>query len=97
MLQWLTATAANAPRTLLFTRRAFNTTADFIKPNAVVVPQLAQKKKGHANGLPAKPIPPPDSEIEEYFIKGSGPGGQKIVRLYTRTHTYTYTYTHIYR
>ncbi|UNI18920.1 hypothetical protein JDV02_005154 [Purpureocillium takamizusanense] len=28
--------------------------------------------------LPARPKPPPDSEIEESFLKGSGPGGQKI-------------------
>ncbi|KEZ39662.1 hypothetical protein SAPIO_CDS9601 [Scedosporium apiospermum] len=28
--------------------------------------------------LPPRPKPPPDSEIEEVFIKGSGPGGQKI-------------------
>ncbi|KAF1967374.1 hypothetical protein BU23DRAFT_387194, partial [Bimuria novae-zelandiae CBS 107.79] len=32
--------------------------------------------------LPAKPLPPrriiPDSELEENFLKGSGPGGQKI-------------------
>lgn len=29
--------------------------------------------------LPPRPKPPPDDEIEEKFIKGSGPGGQKIV------------------
>ncbi|KAL2162649.1 hypothetical protein VTH06DRAFT_6485 [Thermothelomyces fergusii] len=28
--------------------------------------------------LPPRPKPPPESEIEEAFIKGSGPGGQKI-------------------
>ncbi|OAQ85550.1 peptidyl-tRNA hydrolase domain-containingprotein [Purpureocillium lilacinum] len=28
--------------------------------------------------LPSRPKPPPDSEIEESFLKGSGPGGQKI-------------------
>ena len=33
------------------------------------------------NKLPQRPKPPPDSEIEESFLKGSGPGGQKIVRL----------------
>lgn len=31
--------------------------------------------------LPPRPKPPPDSEIEENFLKGSGPGGQKIVRF----------------
>jgi protein subunit release factor B len=29
--------------------------------------------------LPRRPGPPPDSEIEEFYLKGSGPGGQKIV------------------
>ncbi|GAB0135625.1 hypothetical protein EsDP_00003956 [Epichloe bromicola] len=28
--------------------------------------------------LPPRPQPPPDSEIKESFLKGSGPGGQKI-------------------
>ncbi|KAK3995073.1 peptide chain release factor-like protein [Cladorrhinum sp. PSN332] len=28
--------------------------------------------------LPPRPKPPPDSELEESFLKGSGPGGQKI-------------------
>ncbi|KAI4598921.1 hypothetical protein KJ359_002336 [Pestalotiopsis sp. 9143b] len=28
--------------------------------------------------LPPRPSPPPDSEIDESFLKGSGPGGQKI-------------------
>ncbi|KAG5928023.1 hypothetical protein E4U42_001405 [Claviceps africana] len=28
--------------------------------------------------LPPRPKPPPDAEIEESFLKGSGPGGQKI-------------------
>lgn len=28
--------------------------------------------------LPPRPPPPPDSEIDESFLKGSGPGGQKI-------------------
>lgn len=30
--------------------------------------------------LPPRPKPPPDSDIEESYLKGSGPGGQKIVR-----------------
>lgn len=29
--------------------------------------------------LPPRPKPPPESEIEESYVKGSGPGGQKIV------------------
>ncbi|RCI08190.1 hypothetical protein L249_6285 [Ophiocordyceps polyrhachis-furcata BCC 54312] len=28
--------------------------------------------------LPPRPKPPPDSEIEESYLRGSGPGGQKI-------------------
>lgn len=30
--------------------------------------------------LPPRPKPPPEEDIEESFLKGSGPGGQKIVR-----------------
>lgn len=33
----------------------------------------------HVN-YPPRPKPPPDEEIDESFLKGSGPGGQKIVR-----------------
>lgn len=29
---------------------------------------------------PPRPKPPPDEEITEVYLKGSGPGGQKIVR-----------------
>ncbi|QBZ64758.1 hypothetical protein PoMZ_06457 [Pyricularia oryzae] len=28
--------------------------------------------------MPSRPKPPPETEIEESFLKGSGPGGQKI-------------------
>jgi hypothetical protein len=31
-----------------------------------------------AKNLPPRPKPPPDAEIEESYLKGSGPGGQKI-------------------
>lgn len=34
-----------------------------------------------AKQMPPRPKPPPEEEIEESFLKGSGPGGQKIVRL----------------
>lgn len=30
---------------------------------------------------PPRPKPPPDEEITEVYLKGSGPGGQKIVHL----------------
>lgn len=32
------------------------------------------------NPMPQRPQPPPEEEIEESYLKGSGPGGQKIVR-----------------
>lgn len=38
-------------------------------------PSAALKK----HEMPPRPKPPPDSEIEESYLKGSGPGGQKIV------------------
>lgn len=31
--------------------------------------------------MPQRPKHPPESEFEEFFLKGSGPGGQKIVCL----------------
>ena len=34
----------------------------------------------HANQFPPRPVIE-EAEIEESFLKGSGPGGQKIVRL----------------
>ncbi|KAL2191893.1 hypothetical protein L209DRAFT_748621 [Thermothelomyces heterothallicus CBS 203.75] len=52
------------------------------RPAPIPIPELrrafsttaALKKKQ----LPPRPKPPPESEIEESFLKGSGPGGQKI-------------------
>ncbi|KAI0167139.1 RF-1 domain-containing protein [Hypoxylon sp. FL1284] len=32
----------------------------------------------HATNFPPRPKPPPEDEIEEAFLKGSGAGGQKI-------------------
>ncbi|WYZ38789.1 hypothetical protein EsH8_III_000703 [Colletotrichum jinshuiense] len=37
-------------------------------------PSSALKK----HEMPPRPKPPPDSDIEESYLKGSGPGGQKI-------------------
>ncbi|KAI8951298.1 RF-1 domain-containing protein [Xylaria longipes] len=34
--------------------------------------------KASTKNLPPRPKPPPEEEIEESFLKGSGPGGQKI-------------------
>ncbi|KAI1823176.1 RF-1 domain-containing protein [Xylaria intraflava] len=36
------------------------------------------QKKLSSTNLPPRPKPPPEDEIEESFLKGSGPGGQKI-------------------
>jgi len=52
-----------------------------------LVPGIGRKSLwrafGSAQGLSAKPLPPrptvEEVEIEENFLKGSGPGGQKIV------------------
>ncbi|KAI1111074.1 RF-1 domain-containing protein [Nemania sp. NC0429] len=35
-------------------------------------------RKLSSKNLPPRPKPPPEDEIEESFLKGSGPGGQKI-------------------
>ncbi|KAI1165239.1 RF-1 domain-containing protein [Nemania serpens] len=35
-------------------------------------------RKSSSKNLPPRPKPPPDEEIDESFLKGSGPGGQKI-------------------
>ncbi|KAI1193795.1 RF-1 domain-containing protein [Nemania serpens] len=35
-------------------------------------------RKLSSKNLPPRPKPPPEHEIEEAFLKGSGPGGQKI-------------------
>ncbi|KAI0810624.1 RF-1 domain-containing protein [Xylaria sp. FL0064] len=35
-------------------------------------------RKISSKNLPPRPKPPPEEEIEESFLKGSGPGGQKI-------------------
>ncbi|KAI0447531.1 RF-1 domain-containing protein [Xylaria telfairii] len=34
--------------------------------------------KAGSKNLPPRPKPPPEEEIEESYLKGSGPGGQKI-------------------
>ncbi|KAI1738476.1 RF-1 domain-containing protein [Xylaria scruposa] len=35
-------------------------------------------KTSSSKNLPPRPKPPPEEDIEESFLKGSGPGGQKI-------------------
>ncbi|KAI1192030.1 RF-1 domain-containing protein [Nemania serpens] len=35
-------------------------------------------RKSSSKNLPPRPKPPPEHEIDESFLKGSGPGGQKI-------------------
>ncbi|TQV92162.1 peptidyl-tRNA hydrolase domain-containing protein [Cordyceps javanica] len=39
---------------------------------------LASTSSALQASMPSRPKPPPDSEIEESYLKGSGPGGQKI-------------------
>ncbi|KFH40255.1 putative peptide chain release factor-like protein-like protein [Hapsidospora chrysogenum ATCC 11550] len=40
----------------------------------IISPTAARARKS----LPPRPKPPPEDEIEEFYLKGSGPGGQKI-------------------
>ncbi|KAI1422162.1 RF-1 domain-containing protein [Xylaria sp. FL1777] len=51
---------------IAFQRREFSNT------NSPPLQKLSSKN------LPPRPKPPPEEEIEESFLKGSGPGGQKI-------------------
>ncbi|KAI0398069.1 RF-1 domain-containing protein [Xylariaceae sp. FL0594] len=53
-------------------RRRFSTAN-----NPPLAAAQAQAKVSRTN-LPPRPKPPPEEELEEYFLKGSGPGGQKI-------------------
>lgn len=54
--------------------------------NASLVPRVAELRAFSwfpvvlGKQMPPRPKPPPEDEIEESFLKGSGPGGQKIVR-----------------
>ncbi|KAI0157548.1 RF-1 domain-containing protein [Xylariaceae sp. FL1272] len=41
-------------------------------------PSTSNPPKYKSHNLPSRPKPPPDTEIEEFYLKGSGPGGQKI-------------------
>ena len=50
-------------------------------PELVKKAKALTKMKLKRNQLPPRPTPPPEEEIEEKFLKGSGAGGQKIVRL----------------
>lgn len=65
----------------------FLTTAFPIVPLARAIPSLRSFSTLGGTllkNLPPRPKPPPDSEIEESYLKGSGPGGQKIVRTDTQ-------------
>lgn len=44
------------------------------------VGRLSTSSPWRVKAMPPRPKPPPESELEESFLKGSGPGGQKIVR-----------------
>ncbi|RFU76698.1 peptidyl-trna hydrolase domain-containing [Trichoderma arundinaceum] len=54
----------------------------FITSSAKFIPKLqlfsTLGAAAFSKNLPPRPKPPPDSEIEESYLKGSGPGGQKI-------------------
>ncbi|KAL2118363.1 hypothetical protein VTJ04DRAFT_8023 [Mycothermus thermophilus] len=55
-----------------------------LRPTTVVSQWQQQQRSFHRSPamakkqMPPRPKPPPENEIEESFIKGSGPGGQKI-------------------
>jgi len=48
------------------------------KPMTIAVPFSTTARQPQRQ-MPSRPKPPPEDEIEEAFLKGSGPGGQKIV------------------
>ncbi len=50
---------------------------DFLRAAAVVA--FSTSPVASLKQMPPRPKPPPEEDIEEYFIHGSGPGGQKIV------------------
>ncbi|KAK4646518.1 hypothetical protein QC761_211210 [Podospora bellae-mahoneyi] len=54
------------------------TTAVAIPAHFHTTPPNQNKKTISRKQMPSRPKPPPESEIEESFLKGSGPGGQKI-------------------
>ncbi|KAF4992937.1 hypothetical protein FDECE_13570 [Fusarium decemcellulare] len=49
-------------------------------PFAPSIRTFANTSTPRAKALPPRPKPPPESEIEESYVKGSGPGGQKILK-----------------
>ncbi|CAK7210909.1 hypothetical protein SBRCBS47491_000938 [Sporothrix bragantina] len=56
------------------THQSTSTTSLPAPPVRLFSVSLAHQKKQ----MPSRPQPPPDSEIDEMFVKGTGPGGQKI-------------------
>ncbi|KAI2470327.1 RF-1 domain-containing protein [Annulohypoxylon bovei var. microspora] len=60
---------------------AITSTSQRVPPTPTLLPRRFLSVSGsllkHTN-LPPRPKPPPEEEIEESFLKGSGPGGQKI-------------------
>ncbi|CAJ0554102.1 Ff.00g126140.m01.CDS01 [Fusarium sp. VM40] len=49
-----------------------------VSPLAFPIRTFTTTSVSLAKALPPRPKPPPESEIEESYVKGSGPGGQKI-------------------
>ncbi|KAM0287415.1 hypothetical protein ACHAQH_000365 [Verticillium albo-atrum] len=50
----------------------------FLGPSAIRSRPLSTSLPTQKQPMPQRPKPPPDSDIEENYLKGSGPGGQKI-------------------
>ncbi|KAK3906425.1 putative peptide chain release factor-like protein [Staphylotrichum tortipilum] len=80
MIRPLPTLLRSLPRLFLF-RGALLTTAALPLHNPPA-PAAAFTTSPNPNAkptqMPSRPKPPPESEIEEFFVKGSGPGGQKI-------------------
>lgn len=52
----------------------------FVSASAAHFSTTSPDSKG-ATRYPPRPKPPPEHEFTEVYLKGTGPGGQKIVRL----------------
>lgn len=50
-------------------------------PSTITTRLFTSSATALQKSMPSRPPHPPDSELEESYLKGSGPGGQKIVRL----------------
>lgn len=69
---------------LLLSFRCLRTTRPLQAASHLHRASITSSCSHNLKNLPPRPKPPPDSEIEESYLKGSGPGGQKIVGLILR-------------